>query len=146
MKIFRRMRSHDDLLWRSSQDLSFGKIFAKFLRKSFWRFLEEKILIKTFSFKNLQKIYINFHQKIFKQFLRKIFLRSLKSLQLKSFKDFLKICSSNLLEIFERSSSDIFLRSTEDLLAFFIILFTIGCRYKFDIVEFVNLTIPLLFF
>ena len=81
-----------------------------------------KILIKTFSSKNLLKIYINFLWQIFKQFLPKIFLRSLKDLQLKSFKDLWKILSSNLLEIFGRSSSDIFLRSTEYLLGFFLFL------------------------
>ena len=78
-----------------------------------------KILIKTFSSKNLLKIYINFLWKIFKQFLPKIFLRSLKDLKLKSFGDLWKIFSSNLLEIFGRSSTKIFLRSTEDLLVFF---------------------------
>ena len=115
-EIFRRMRSHEDLLWRSSQDLILRKIFAEFLRKIFWRFLEEKIiyedLIKTFSSKNLLKIYINFLWKIFKQFLPKIFWRFLKDLQLKSFGDLWKILSSNLLEIFWRSSPEIFLRSS----------------------------------
>ena len=80
-----------------------------------------KILFKTFSSKNLLKIFINFLWKIFKQFLHKIFLRSLKDLQLKSFGDLCKILSSNLLEIFRRSSSEIFLRSTENLLVFFLI-------------------------
>ena len=111
MKIFTRSHSSEDLRRISSENLL--KIFK---RKGFI-----KILIKTFSFKNFPKIFINFLQKIFKQFLHKIFLRSLKDLQLKSFKDLLKIFSSNLLEIFERSSSDIFLRSTEDLLGFFFI-------------------------
>ena len=80
-----------------------------------------KILFKTFSSKNLLKIFINFLWKIFKQFLHKICLRYFKDLQLKSFGDLWKILSSNLLEIFRRSSSEIFLKSTENLLVFFLI-------------------------
>ena len=112
MKIFTRSHSSEDLRWISSENLL--KIFR---RKDFM-----KILIKTFSSKNLLKIYINFLWKIFKQFLPKIFLRSLKDLKLKSFGDLWKILSSNLLEIFGRSSTKIFLRSTEDLLVFFLLL------------------------
>ena len=41
-EIFRRMRSHEDLLWRSSRDMIPQKIFAEFLRKIFWRFLEKR--------------------------------------------------------------------------------------------------------
>ena len=111
MKIFTRSHSSEDRRWISSENLL--KIFR---RKDFM-----KILFKTFSSKNLLKIFINFLWKIFSQFLHKIFLRSLKDLQLKSFGDLCKILSSNLLEIFRRSSSEIFLRSTENLLVFFLI-------------------------
>ena len=51
-----------------------------------------KILIKTFSTKNLQKI--NFLQNIFNQILPKIFLRSLKDIQFKYFGDLWKIFST----------------------------------------------------
>ena len=79
MKIFTRSHSSEDLRWISSENLL--KIFR---RKDFM-----KILIKTFSSKNLQKIYINFLQKILITFLPKIFLRSLEDLHLISFWDLL---------------------------------------------------------
>ena len=94
MKIFTRSHSSEDLRWISSENLV--KIFR---RKDF-----KKIWIKTFSSKNLQKIYINFLQKIFKKFLPKIFLRSLKDLQFKSFWDLWKIFILYLFEISWRSS------------------------------------------
>ena len=94
MKIFTRSHSSEDLRCFSSETL--GKIFR---RKDF-----KKIWIKTFSSKNLQKIFIYFLQKIFKQFLPKYLLRSLKDLQSKSFWDLWKIFNQNLFEIFWRSS------------------------------------------
>ena len=70
MKIFTRSHSSEDLRWISSENLV--KIFR---RKDFI-----EILIKTFSSKNLQKIYINFLRNNFLTFLPKIFLRSSKDL------------------------------------------------------------------
>ena len=94
----------EGLLLRSSWDLILQKIFAEFLRKTFWRFLEENILWRFWSKFFLQIIFkrstLIFLWKIFKQFLPKIFLR---------------------FWIFERSSVQIFLRSTEDLLVFVLI-------------------------
>ncbi len=92
------MRSHEDSLWRSSQDLILRKIFAEFLRKTFWRF------------SNIQKFYINFLRQAF------TYLQAIKS-----FWDLCKIFISYLFEIFARSSFHIFLRSTENILVIFLI-------------------------
>ena len=79
-----------------------------------------KILIKTFSSKNPQKIYINFLQKIFKQFLPKIFLRSLKDLQFKYFGDLWKIFILYLFQISWRSSGLCFSFNFEKYLKSFV--------------------------
>ncbi len=107
---------HEDIRWISSENI--GKIFR---RKDF-----KKIWIKTFSSKNLQKIYINFPQKIFKQFLPKFYLRSLKNLQLKSCWDFSEIF--DLIFNFEKNfkkfvkqqkwSEDLLIKSSDNLLIY----------------------------
>ncbi len=83
MKISTRSNSSEDLCWISSENLA--KIFR---RKDF-----KKIWNKTFSSKNLQKIFL-----------------------------YQTISSYIILEIYRRSSIKIFLRSTWDLLVFVLII------------------------
>ena len=68
------MRSHEDLILQ--------KIFAQFLRRILWRFLQVKILsrfgCKLFLLKTFKRSAL--YYKIFKQFLPKIFSRSLVDL------------------------------------------------------------------
>ncbi len=85
-----------DLSWRSSRDLIIRKIFDETLGKIFRRKDFKKIWIKTFSSKNLQKIFIYFLQKN----LKKIFLRSYADLRKIFIEDLLKISKRTLNEFF----------------------------------------------